>query len=396
MAKNFKLDSFWMAKIKNQFYMLFDRNLNEVVGKKDFDLAFQDLVLRRDWKDGSPMWKRANVMKSNLWENLTSDADKNNQISLVEWCNFWADFAANYEKKNDIPLWFREYIDITFHIIDKNGDGLIDEVEFVGFYYESRHISNTFLCFVESAYRKIIMNGQRVLDIALFREMILGFTVSRDMETIGNTFGEMIVKQLVSRAEFKRTDIWEKKNKYQFYTWFDQDKNGVVSKNDFEIHVKNILTMTKWTEGSPMWVRLNDVFSNMWKAMKDIADTNLDDTVTIDEWLNALEKMCRQIQTKPLQIPRWYLRLMDVYFDVFDRLGNSDGWVEKEEWVTYFGKYLELPQERSEKYFKKMTYDGRITVDRDFWYLWVIQMNMSDDVNSPGDIFIRMCTEKQN
>ncbi|CAH1793480.1 unnamed protein product [Owenia fusiformis] len=106
--------------------------------------------------------------------------------------------------------------------------------------------------------------------------------------------------------------------------------------------------------------------------------------------------MCRQIQTKTLQIPQWYLRYMDVYFDVFDRLGNSDGWVEKEEWVTYYGKCLKSPQERSEKYFKKITYDGRITIDRGVWHLWFIQMNMSDDVNSPGDMFIRMCTEKQD
>ncbi|CAH1793482.1 unnamed protein product [Owenia fusiformis] len=392
MAKDFKNDSFWLSKMRHQFYMWFDSNRNGVVEKKDFDLKFQELVLETKWVDGSPMWKRANDMKNNLWSNLKSGADrnKNNQISLTQWYNFWEEFAVNYKHGDDIPLWFSEFIDMHFFMVDKNGDGWIDDDEFTAFFHESRYFPHISKDVVKAAYMSITMNGKREFDINIFREMMIGFTVSMDMKSPGNIFGNMLVKQIGCETEFKRTKYWERKIKFEFDTWLDQDKNGIVEKRDFDLHVKHILSLAKWTEGSPMWVRCNDLFGTLWNEIKSLADANKDDKITIDEWLNAFEKICTQLKARTMEIPPWYRDWLNLYFDVLDRLGNSDGWVSIEEFKTYFRTVLKFPDDLTEQCYNDITYDGRIAMDRDFWSTMILQYYLSTDMNSAGNIVATM------
>ncbi|CAH1782046.1 unnamed protein product, partial [Owenia fusiformis] len=365
-----------------------DFNHNGVVDKEDFDIVVQGLVQGAKWAEGSPMWKRANTMKTNLWEQLKSsaDTDKNDQISISEWVDFWAECAAKYVNDTDLPFWYTEYLDVYFCFMDKNGDGWIDCTEFIAYFHGLHYIHRDI---VETAYRRITLNEQRHIDIELFREMAIGFTVSKDMKSPGNIMGEMLVKEMGCETEFKRTEFWDKKQRHHFYYWFDQDRNGVVERNDFDESANNILTMTKWSEGSPMWLKCKEVFANTWDELKHATDVNLDDKVTIDEWLNFMENTCKQIKAKTMDTPSWYRAWLDIFFDVTDSLGNADGWIECEEFVSFF-RVRKIPDEVSRKCFNEITFDGRIAMDRDYFNLVILQYSISTDMNSPGNIYARM------
>ncbi|CAH1793356.1 unnamed protein product [Owenia fusiformis] len=237
--------------------------------------------------------------------------------------------------------------------------------------------------------------GKRDFDIDLFREMMImiGFTLSMDMENPGNILGDMLVKQIGCETEFKRNEFWIEKQRHQFYVWFDQDRNGVVEKKDFDKNAKNILALTKWSEGSDMATRCNDVMNTLWKELKHVVDTNSDDKVTIDEWLDFMEKISRQIKSKTMEIPSGYSGYLNLVFDLLDSLGYGDGKISTKGFVSVY-RTFKIPDDVIEKCFKEMTYGGRIVMARDFWLLSSIQFSISTDMNSPGNILGKMLTEK--
>ncbi|CAH1793488.1 unnamed protein product [Owenia fusiformis] len=236
-------------------------------------------------------------------------------------------------------------------------------------------------------------NGERKFDINLFREMTVGFNVSMGKENPGNIFGEMLVKLTCCETEFERTEFWEEKHRHQFNVWFDQDGYGFVEKEDFHQHAKNIIALTKWAEGSPKWQRCNDVMRGLWRELKRGADTNFNNKVTVDEYLNFMEYMCREIKAKTMKIPYWYGSYFDLYFDVIDSLGNGDGLITEDAFVSAYRPF-KIPDDVIEKCFNEMTYGGRIAMDRDYWNLCSIQFLHSTDINSPGNILGKMLTGK--
>ncbi|CAH1793489.1 unnamed protein product [Owenia fusiformis] len=394
MAKNMRDDPFWMSKMRHQFYTWFDADRNGVVERMDFANIFLGIALTEGWDHGSPMWNRADNMQKNFWDELKrADTDNNGQISITEWCDFWADFAANYNfMDSDLPQWYSEFIDINFLLTDTNGDGWISRREFAATY---NGLYNIPLAIVDSTYARITLNGKREFDLNLYREMMVGFVVSLEMDNPGNIFGEMLVKLIGCETEFERTAFWEEKQIYQFYVWFDQDRNGVIERNDFYQHSQNIQALTKWSVGSPMWSVCDNVMYTMWQELRCGANPNSDYKVTLNEWLDFMEKMCRQIKSKTMQVPKWYSDYINLYFDVFDRLGNGDGWIAKEEFMSAYRAFL-IPDDVIEKCFDDMTYGGRMVMDRDFWFLCNIQYSTSTDMNSPGNCLGKMLTGRYN
>ncbi|CAH1793492.1 unnamed protein product [Owenia fusiformis] len=394
MAKNMKDDPFWMSKMRHQFYTWFDCSRDGVIQKKDFDYILQGVVRSKGWANGSPLWKRVEDMTNNFWAELkrAGDTDKDDQITITEWCDFWSDFAANYNTDAELPFWYSEFLQVNFWLYDTNGDGWIDRDEFIAAYNGMYGIP---LNIVAATFSNITKDEELDFDINLFREMMLGFTVSTDMKNPGNILGEMLVRLVGCETEFERTEFWEEKHRHEFYVWFDQDKNGVVEYKDFHQHAKNIIALTQWSKGSPMWVRCFDIMNGLWRELKRRADKDNDKKVTVDEWLDSMENMCREIKAKTMKIPYWYGSYLDLYFDVFDSLGNGDGWITKDEFVSAYRPF-KIPDDVIEKCFDDMTYGGRIAMDRDFWNTCCIQFSTSTDINSPGNILGKMLIGKYN
>ncbi|CAH1793355.1 unnamed protein product [Owenia fusiformis] len=212
---SFQEDPFWMSKMKYQFEMLFGRD--EKSGR------------------GDPLCVQTTDMKRHLWGALHHNADDNKDkaLSLSEWCSFWDDFAVQYNKRNYIPYWFKEFMAVTFYIMDKDGDELIDASDFASYYNETHKLP---LDIVEAAFKKIsaafkktsetaeflraaterkskgprkparpsarkttpklfrpTLDEEPGIDPEQFKEMMIGFTVSKDMEHPGNILGEMMV-----------------------------------------------------------------------------------------------------------------------------------------------------------------------------------------------------------
>ncbi|CAH1793354.1 unnamed protein product, partial [Owenia fusiformis] len=98
--------------------------------------------------------------------------------------------------RNYIPYWYKEFMAVTFYIMDKNGDELIDASDFASYYNETHKLP---LDIVEAAFKKIsaafkkTSDGKPGIDLEQFKDMMIGFTVSKDMENPGNILGEMMV-----------------------------------------------------------------------------------------------------------------------------------------------------------------------------------------------------------
>ncbi|CAH1793491.1 unnamed protein product, partial [Owenia fusiformis] len=175
-----------------------------------------------------PMYDRASYMKLNmltiLW--LLADEDQNKSINLSEWCIFWDNFAVQYNKQNYTPFWYKEFMAVTFFIMDKNGDELIDASDFVSYYCETHKLP---LEIVKTAYKKItsdrynvsntisFRDGESEINLDMFQEMMLGFTVSKDMGHPGNILGEMMVNGRLERMakNMKDDPFWMSKMRHQ-------------------------------------------------------------------------------------------------------------------------------------------------------------------------------------
>jgi hypothetical protein len=87
------------------------------------------------------------------------------QITLEEWCEYWAWFISESHKAPPAcrgwPLeisWVREYMHFWFDLMDTTGDGDIDEDEYVAVlgYYEINADEAKY------CYRKIVADGRVV------------------------------------------------------------------------------------------------------------------------------------------------------------------------------------------------------------------------------------------
>merc|ERR1712111_337242 len=93
---------------------------------------------------------------------------------------------------------------------------------------------------------------------------------------------------------FNMAYSWDNRVKFIVRYMYDIDNNGFLDKNDFEcLAVRNtvIETKGKWCEN--VFKKNQEIMSNLWNEIADLADFNKDGEVSVEEFKKGIEKSCK-------------------------------------------------------------------------------------------------------
>lgn len=92
------------------------------------------------------------------------------------------------------------------------------------------------------------------------------------------------------RAKGRRlTELQKNKLTFDFETFFDLNKDGVLSYQDFLWAKDKICYMSGWKIDSEKYKKAEKLFKNIWISLEEVADSNHDGKITKNEWLTMWE-----------------------------------------------------------------------------------------------------------
>merc|ERR1711974_596369 len=115
---------------------------------------------------------------------------------------------------------------------------------------------------------------------------------------------------------------WDNRVKFIVRYMYDIDNNGFLDKNDFEcLAVRNtvIETKGKWCEN--VFKKNQEIMSNLWNEIADLADFNKDGEVSTDEFKKAIKDNC---MGKPYsEMPAAFRQCIQGFFKTIDVDGDG-------------------------------------------------------------------------
>lgn len=230
--KYMKLSPFQEAKLLHEFRTFYDMNGDGRLQWKDFEMARDYVCEKSGWKPKSSKWNVCRLLFADLWRHLLDAADGNidGEVTKDEWLFLWTkiirdkrtfdhgrgkkcppkppeteDQPSNVvpDKKENaaaakeapsrgeqaqdddfpVPQWFENYIEYKFSLLDRAGDGILDEEEFEYTLNDAYNISPKDC---QTAFRLMTKNGEMTIDKRYFRTLALQFYLSNDPSDLGN------------------------------------------------------------------------------------------------------------------------------------------------------------------------------------------------------------------
>jgi hypothetical protein len=188
--RNQSLTPFQVAKLLHEFRTFYDTNGDGRLQWKDFEMARDHICEKSGWKPKTAKWYACRQLFADLWRNLLDTADKNidGEVTAEEWLQLWTrilkskrEYESDSKRKSSpkperreanrpeksadtdrnqsgrrqesvednwknnenpkearfseeprdesegfLPLWFENYIEYKFSLLDRAGDGVLD------------------------------------------------------------------------------------------------------------------------------------------------------------------------------------------------------------------------------------------------------------------------------
>merc|ERR1719402_964219 len=77
-----------------------------------------------------------------LFEKTALESGKSNTASLDDWYHLWAHILHGAKGMSSFPVWLRMMPRMIFELIDRKGDGVIDEEELLDFYKQMLRVQD--------------------------------------------------------------------------------------------------------------------------------------------------------------------------------------------------------------------------------------------------------------
>lgn len=141
------LSPFLKGKYEHIFHLLYDIQHDKKLSRQDFT-KLQKKLMEMSKKDAEKI-RLIQTRIGTVWTGIMKGSrfyrknDLQMHVNVSEWLNYWTDFREAAKAGNDWPTcslagnvdyqWHSEFVDLIFDVMDGNGDGVIDEDEYVGF-----------------------------------------------------------------------------------------------------------------------------------------------------------------------------------------------------------------------------------------------------------------------
>src|SRR5262245_6523674 len=169
---------------------------------------------------------------------------------------------------------------------------------------------------------------------------------------------------------------FQKRKIANLFAIHDLDHDGALEKSDYVEYTRRIAASSGYGPGSPKYDELLARFLGFWEMLRQKADANQDERVTMREWFTLFE----QLISSPAAVDQMR-PIGDAVFTMLDRNGDGVVTLEEYKWLYSSGG---LDPNLAADSFKKLDtdHDGRITTSELSTRLF--EFFMSDDPSLPG------------
>lgn len=100
-----------------------------------YDLDGDGYITRHDLVELERRLGRAGEFNEHierLWRFLAASLDTNHdhRVDMQEWFEAWREMREIADSYDSLPVWFRNYCDLIFDLLDDDGDGRVEEAEY--------------------------------------------------------------------------------------------------------------------------------------------------------------------------------------------------------------------------------------------------------------------------
>jgi Ca2+-binding EF-hand superfamily protein len=172
---------------------------------------------------------------------------------------------------------------------------------------------------------------------------------------------------------------FQKKKLYRTFQIYDSDRDGIVSKQDYERAAHNVVVANGFVHGSPQFESVTAAYLAAWEGMRRMADQDNDGRVSLNEHLTAYDHLLANAG------PGIFVSVCDASLNLIDQ--DRDGKISRHEYVTnlvgWAGGAITAPAATDAFHQLDVNHDGFITRDemleivRDFF--------TSDDPTAHGN-----------
>ena len=173
-------------------------------------------------------------------------------------------------------------------------------------------------------------------------------------------------------SEFRR-----KKITYLF-NLYDIDHDGLVGRSDFEFAAAALAQQYAISTDSEIYDAIQQIFADYWAYLQRYMDTNMDKTVTQEEFIGRYEFLLRQqesLETLVFTMTEYIIQLTD---------SDNDGIINCQEYVAYLCAY-NVPREDAKDAFDRIDHDLSGTLTRDELLHSIMTFVASDEPDLPGN-----------
>lgn len=155
--------------------------------------------------------------------------------------------------------------------------------------------------------------------------------------------------------------------------------DGKVSWEDFTDYLKRLQTTNNWQENDAKWTNARDCLKEVWDGLRKQADDNMDQEVSLEEWLTMWESCINDVSAG--SPPTWLTKYGDMMFHAADTSG--DGEVDKDEFHVAYKEYG-LDAANTEQAFNLITENGAVALNSETYSKLWNDFFSNPDVGSKG------------